>query len=160
MIVFYIATARTLFTLTCQGRTYRYNTIAFSWQEAEQSCTATGGSLLQATNNTQLFCADQLLQRPELTIDRTVTEIGNWIDFSNTTVRTLGLCPQWIASFNSVLHVNCSRPSPYICSTGEPYMIDHASKLDIASDSYNSPGHGMIRSIQQLQERYRMDGLG
>ena len=112
-------TATTLYKVDCQGRTYRYHTIAFSWQEAEHNCTAAGGSLLQTTNETQLFCADRLFQQPELMIDSTVTEIGSWVDSSGTASIMSELCPQWIASSNSVVRVNCSRPGPYICSMGK-----------------------------------------
>ena len=118
------ATATTLYNVDCQGRTYRYQTIAFSWQEAEQNCTAAGGSLLQTANESQLFCADRLFQQPELMIDSTVTEIGSWVDSSGTAPIMSGLCPQWIASSNSVVSVNCSRPGPYICSTGKIILIN------------------------------------
>ena len=74
---------------------------------------------MQTTNETQLFCADRLFQRPALMIDSTVIEIGNWIDSSSTAPTMSGLCPQWIASSNSVVNVGCSRASPYICSMGK-----------------------------------------
>ena len=113
------ATSSSLYTINCQGGTYTYNTIAFSWQEAEQSCTRTGGTLLQPSITKQRNCVSQLFQRPELSVDSTVKGIALWVRMASTTSTTNSTCPMWNASSNTDANVSCFRPAPYICFIGK-----------------------------------------
>ena len=113
------ATSSSLYTTNCQGGTYTYNTIAFSWQEAEENCTRTGGTLLQPSITNQRNCVSQLFQRPELSVDSTVKGIALWVRMASTNSTTNSTCPMWNASSNTDAYVSCLRPAPYICFIGK-----------------------------------------
>ena len=117
------APTRLPFTVTCNVSNMTYNTLAFTWRHAYNSCVSTGGRLLKPTSLDDRNCAG-LLYDMHFSTSTTVRHIKLWVSLApslNTGDNTPSLCPKWQvnASSSQTQDLRCGIPAPYICVYGK-----------------------------------------
>ena len=110
-----LAPNRPPFTASCCFSNMTYNTLAFSWQRANNSCISTGGRLLKPTALDERECALQLFDM-HFSGDSTVRDIMMWVSLDAEQC-TSSMCPKWQFDLDSseTQNVSCGAPAPYIC---------------------------------------------
>ena len=110
-----LAPSRPPFIASCSFGNLTYNTLAFSWQHANNNCLSTGGRLLTPTAVDERECALQLFDK-HFSGDSTIRDIIMWVSF-DAPQSTSSMCPKWQFDLDSseTQIGSCATPAPYIC---------------------------------------------
>lgn len=140
---------------------YVYNTLAFSWAEAQSSCLAMSGNLSDATNATQRQCALQnIMTHPRLSHDPSISNISTWVNCPDSrTCDTDTMCPTSNPHDVSALtpkpvtFMPCDRVYPYTCVIGKQRFTFYSTST-FGIRSIMDCLHVMASASGQVQNLY------